>query len=1201
MAWHDNNWDGKICQDPKQNVYCVGNNSLLSNRLRKNRNLDLEIENAGKKLDSLGDYLPPCYWSSNAFSVDAMNIWHDHPWLPKTINGKLPNHSVFTWPFMISYTDDDEKKKWGTFPPQYVIEKRLNKLEDKLTSGNSLAFFYLNYSNPISPDWGRYVLVGCAPIVSISRTGEFDLSNEELQKNRKGSRKNLSALNWAIQVSYDFEESGVLLPYRDYLEHIRKHPSDEYKLDDMQVLIDGDMSGNFKYVAMGMNDDACIYLLTKLRKSLDKIKEHEILDTAKVDAQQERVERLLQGAWQKRGIYPGLGSVLDVVGEVENEDYGIGDEIVGLIRSNSSSEDVLDAVFSILSDVSDVPDYLEKYFILKDMKYNVADYNLDLLKKLSLFSLTQTQISNILYESSIQADPEEIISNPYILCEEYDPPNQLVYTHDKISIDDARIPLFMIDIGMFPDSKFLNRNPKLQDLKPNAPQRIRAIVREYLKSLGTIGDCFAPLETILDDIGEHPLFFKEKLNINKKQLVSESSKYASHFEGNIVIKRNDGGDYFYLKEIWDAEQRIAKGIRSLLERGNHKYENVASIDLTVDVDELSKKIRDFPKDDFVRERRRLINGIMSKSLYIVTGIPGSGKTKALEVVIDKLKRMGEDVTLLAPTGKAALRLGNGAKTVDKLIYECGYNDILGDPRKDVDGARQRPNIENLIIDESSMLDLEKLDVLFRMMTDSRGRITAKRVVFVGDPNQLPPIGYGKPFSDIIEMIGKGCLDSNYVRLQVNCRQDDREIIDIARIFEYGKDYDAGRLARIASGNYTSPRLKAVSWQDGNDLEKKIDARLDGIFNETKQALPNKASKLNRLLGLDDNGYVVKRDPDTMNLNSFQILCPYRNRGSGTTAHLNDYIQAEYRETERYFQDGRQYGKTSFVHSDKIISTSNKKARHRGMILANGSMGVINIDKDYPYDKRIYFSDEAARISGRYMKYLPGPTDDYEPAYAITIHKSQGSEFEHTFIVIPQRTALLSKELIYTALTRATKNVTLFVQAVQDDDSSDENVLDYALRRSDIRQRLTSTFSEPTSRKIFEPEKDVFVRSKVEYILYTKLKESGIEFEYERKLQCVTQDQNRHIDIQPDFTITIDGTEYYLEHLGMLDNNGYRKMWDLKRETYKFNGLADRLVTTDDLHGIQNECIDNLLGDITKQKLAVTANSCYSLHHYKTYQ
>lgn len=78
MAWHDNKWDGKICRHPEENVYCVGSHSLLSERLARERKLDFEDES--KKIDSLlPEYIPPCFWSSNAFSNDSANVVHAHP------------------------------------------------------------------------------------------------------------------------------------------------------------------------------------------------------------------------------------------------------------------------------------------------------------------------------------------------------------------------------------------------------------------------------------------------------------------------------------------------------------------------------------------------------------------------------------------------------------------------------------------------------------------------------------------------------------------------------------------------------------------------------------------------------------------------------------------------------------------------------------------------------------------------------------------------------------------------------------------------------------------------------------------------------------------------------------------------------------------------------------------------------------------
>src|SRR4051812_14198251 len=102
MAWHDNGWNGNVCSDPASNSYCVGSHSLLSERLARNRCLDRERPGAPLD-DQMPEYLPPCYWTSAAFSGAAVQIVHKHPFgkfeEKKQIAGTLPAHSVFTWPF----------------------------------------------------------------------------------------------------------------------------------------------------------------------------------------------------------------------------------------------------------------------------------------------------------------------------------------------------------------------------------------------------------------------------------------------------------------------------------------------------------------------------------------------------------------------------------------------------------------------------------------------------------------------------------------------------------------------------------------------------------------------------------------------------------------------------------------------------------------------------------------------------------------------------------------------------------------------------------------------------------------------------------------------------------------------------------------------------------------------------------------------
>ena len=136
MAWHDNMWDGTICRDPEGNVYCTGTRSLLSERIARNRNLKAETQAGipGSKIDSVDEYLPPCYWSSNAFGPDVQEISHRHPfWRFKelTIPEKMAPYSTFTWPFRISFNHSEEKVNTeGSYP------KDLNKKIEDFTAGN---------------------------------------------------------------------------------------------------------------------------------------------------------------------------------------------------------------------------------------------------------------------------------------------------------------------------------------------------------------------------------------------------------------------------------------------------------------------------------------------------------------------------------------------------------------------------------------------------------------------------------------------------------------------------------------------------------------------------------------------------------------------------------------------------------------------------------------------------------------------------------------------------------------------------------------------------------------------------------------------------------------------------------------------------------------------------------------------------------
>ena len=282
LAWQDSAWNGRICEDPAANVYCVGEHSLLSERIRSRRDVEIEgregspgsIPNA----ELLGDYLPPCFWSINAFSPHALTVVHDNPAakLFPIINEQLPAYSVFSWPFKLTFvTNADEKRNYGKYYPDRIFESRIQKFQSHLLEKKSLVFLYCNYSNPVSGEDDQFLLVGCAFLKEKGPFQYFKPTKQQLQTKRsERDQQNFPTLNWALRYSLDIEQSGVRIPYQEYLREVNK-PGGISKelLDEIKVTItEPELREGFTYVARHVDDDQAIYLLMKLRKSILKVK-----------------------------------------------------------------------------------------------------------------------------------------------------------------------------------------------------------------------------------------------------------------------------------------------------------------------------------------------------------------------------------------------------------------------------------------------------------------------------------------------------------------------------------------------------------------------------------------------------------------------------------------------------------------------------------------------------------------------------------------------------------------------------------------------------------------------------------------------------------------------------------------------------------------------------------------------------------------
>jgi hypothetical protein len=328
-----------------------------------------------------------------------------------------------------------------------------------------------------------------------------------------------------------------------------------------------------------------------------------------------------------------------------------------------------------------------------------------------------------------------------------------------------------------------------------------------------------------------------------------------------------------------------------------------------------------------------------------------------------------------------------------------------------------------------------------------------------------------------------------------------------------------------------------------------------------------------------------------------VLSPIRGEGAGVT-ELNRMLHRTYRAGTLDLARNPQYerkvtkpgGPQEIVYGDKVINIRNKPRRIYFPAVddcleyvANGEIGVVTGPfrrkggKKPPFDRiNVAFSTQPRTAYTYFLSELGG--DDSTPilelAYAITIHKSQGSEFGTTFVVIPNPCRLLSRELLYTALTRQRQRVVVLHQG----DPTDLRRLSSAVF-SETAARLTNLFTDPEPVEvdgrfleaglIHRTRKGIAVRSKSEVIIADLLFAKGIDFQYERPL--VAADGSWR---SPDFTIEDDttGTVVYWEHLGMLQRPSYRRKWEQKLAWYRANGVlphhegggpAGVLVTTED--------------------------------------
>lgn len=374
-----------------------------------------------------------------------------------------------------------------------------------------------------------------------------------------------------------------------------------------------------------------------------------------------------------------------------------------------------------------------------------------------------------------------------------------------------------------------------------------------------------------------------------------------------------------------------------------------------------------------------VRAAVENGLQIVTGGPGTGKTTIVKCIMHVFKNLGQRVALCAPTGRAAKRLsaatGEEAKTIHRLL-DLDWKD--GGGRFAYNNDRKLP-LDVVIVDEVSMVDEYVFNALLSAM--ERG----SRLVLVGDKDQLASVGAGNVLSDLIKC---GRFPVSELTQIYRQSEDSRIVVNAHRI-------NRGEMPEL-------------------------DNRSSDFFFEEKEDAESIARTTSDLVTRRLPGY-LKVPPMEI-----QVLCPMK-RGSAGTASLNRILQEKLNPPSRDKKEARQ-GDTLFREGDKVMQTQNNYQQEwvqtsggkveTGTGVFNGDIGVIVSINPQIMQFTVRFDDDKVAV------YQYSDIEQLALAYAVTIHKSQGCEFDAVVIALDANYMLQTRNLLYTAVTRAKKLVVI---------------------------------------------------------------------------------------------------------------------------------------------------------------------------------
>ena len=1043
----------------------------------------------------------------------------------------------------------------------------------------------------------RRVVVAMGHVKNIIPAVEHNHTNEGT----------LRSMTWETMICHSIREDhqdGFVIPYKEMMEYAKLHP--DFDIADITVFAPEDSFEQFSYATEHVSYDAVIDVI------LSCIKAFEIINNCLDEDYSNVLEWLnmqLAQVWKDRGAFPGLGAMFCAMGIP-----------MGILIAKNIKEELNELEDDIWEYIDEVIVSPSKYLpmnlaekitpIVQTTWKNLSDERRTLFQLLSRYSLSINQAcmlfnANERERQGIKCTDKEIIENPYI-----------VYELTRLKNDEYYISVKKVDRAVFPVASIMEIYPVPDPSRlssDNDQRRIRAISVAVLEQEALNGHTIMPRDLLVNKVNE--LILEPACHVT-----TDIMKAIQKFNEPLIMEREmkDGTEYYKLVRIHEFDEIIEKRVRKRLNATSHEIKADWRKLLDDYLENMGVSGEITPKEEKARQEKSTCLEMLAKSrISVLVGDAGTGKTTVLAALCTEPSIKAGGVLLLAPTGKATVRLlesmGKNGDSFDALnvaqFLARSKRFNFYDMRYCLSDYKYVDTHETIIIDEASMLTEEMFGAMMQALSK------AKRIIFVGDPNQLPPIGAGRPFVDLVHLL-KEELQANafprvcksYGELTVNRRQaseDERADVRLSRQFTNGiVEYD-DVISQIILGD--NEHIRFEQWQTKEELEEKI---LSILAEVTEMSGPEDIDGFNSSLGGEKMEYVTFFNVGSAKYASdWQILAPVRNMPQGVM-YMNRFIHEHFREkyiglsgkTGKYKRIPKPLGPEKIVYGDKVINVINGgrdafPPDNAKNYVANGEIGIAcnSYSSKKPND---YLRVEFSTQQGVTYSYTKKDFDEesgtacLELAYALTVHKAQGSQFKTVILVLAEPCRIISKEMLYTALTRQfQKVIILYNQAPHE-------LLKYTSEEySDISRRFTDLFAGVFAdegkdyipkvvqvgdkfyeeRLIHHTIEGEMVRSKSEVIIANCLHYNELEYEYESVLEL---EQGK--PLRPDFKV-IDGdtgSVWYWEHCGMMTDPKYVKRWEDKRKFYEKHGIVEGknlIITYDDENGgLDTAYIDKLI-------------------------